>query len=86
MAGKDEYVKSTPGLMSMNVPIWDGSPETLEHYEEEVELLMLGTTIENRKFLGPRLMPYPSSACKEKQRQGCRGSWMMNLALPRKWT
>jgi len=59
MAGKDDtYVKNgtQSGLGQMHVPVWDGSPDTLEHYEEEVELLMLGTPVDNRKFLGPRLI------------------------------
>ena len=42
--------------MQMNTPSWDGLPETLDAYEEEVELLLLGTPAENRKFLGPRLV------------------------------
>lgn len=40
----------------MNMPSWDGKPETLDAYTEEVELLVLGTGVDQRAFLGPRMV------------------------------
>ena len=47
---------TTAGLMQMNLPSWDGKPEALDAYEEEVELLMLETPIDNMKLLWQRLV------------------------------
>ena len=40
----------------MEVPIWDGDAETLDAYQKEVELLLLGIAEGGRTDLGPRLV------------------------------
>eukprot|EP00969_Alexandrium_andersonii_P307018 13572348-Alexandrium_andersonii.AAC.1 len=44
------------GLAQMTIPIWDGRAETIDTYAGQVELLVLGTPVENRPLLGPRLV------------------------------
>ena len=44
------------GMQYMPVPTWNGEADTLDAYIEEVELLVLGTGNEQRKYLGPRLV------------------------------
>jgi hypothetical protein len=40
---------------SGSVPRWNGQAETLDHFEDRVKDWILGTKIENRGLLGPRL-------------------------------
>ena len=39
----------------MELPVWDGKADSLEEYAG-VELLVLGTKVEDRIFLGPQLV------------------------------
>ena len=48
----------------MELPVWDGKAESLEEYAGAVELLVLGTKVDDRIFLGPQLvaaLPHGSS-------------------------
>ena len=48
----------------MELPVWDGKAESLEEYAGNVELLVLGTKVDDRIFLGPQLvaaLPHGSS-------------------------
>ena len=42
--------------LQMALPVWDGKAESLADYRGEVELLVLGTAVDQRSLLGPRLI------------------------------
>ena len=53
--------------IDMHIPSWDGKAESLEDYAIAVELLVLGTPLDARPLLGPRLVAaLPSGSPQQK--------------------